>query len=85
MDIEKLMQPGNTRWEDSASCRGDQRFINPMFKHLLELSVICHGCPVFDDCDSWANGRSGVFAAGYWREGGERVEDWHGKADGHVG
>lgn len=80
-DIEDLMQPGGTHWEDDALCKGDDRFLHPL--KTEGLGKICGKCPVFMECYGWAKGKDGVFAAGKWRSLKEEdIEPWHGKASG---
>lgn len=79
MDASELMQPGGGDWTDEAACIGDDRFLHPAKTEGLKL--ICDRCDVKPECDRWARGRSGIFAAGYWRED-EELEPWHGIATG---
>lgn len=64
-EINSLMY-ADTCWEDEAACIGDDRFTQA--DPPAGLEPICNRCPVFRECSSWAVGKSGVFAAGKWRD-----------------
>lgn len=82
MNIERLITTGESHWSELAGCLGDARFTGGNWLHgakengellvrddFVEMREVCARCPVFDDCDAWANRERvrDVFAAGYWR------------------
>ena len=66
-EIQSLIN-GESSWQDEAACVGDPRFTQK--DAPIGLETVCDRCPVFRECSFWAVGKSGVFAAGKWREDG---------------
>jgi len=62
------------RWQDEAACHGqhevfdaveveDGGFVYDTYPHLEKAKAICHGCPVFAECDMRGKKmRSGIWA-----------------------
>ena len=71
-EINSLMSDDSC-WQDEANCCGDERFTDErFFSSSVILARICFECPVFSECAVWAVGKSGVFAAGEWRDEDEQ-------------
>lgn len=75
--IERLMQPGDQTLglsgPDGGACLvddpDDTSFIRkPTPDEEEAWARTCAGCRAFNDCAEWADGATGVYVAGEWRE-----------------